>query len=108
MTKAMSIFGQVKRPFHWFGRQAYNTWFWARREESLRQLFDMCLDGCGRRGDYPSDKFKKLLRACGINVTEYGTGAYYELEFRGSPRRFNDWPQDGLVNVNIICDVRDF
>lgn len=104
----MRIFKQVKRPFRWVRRRAYNTWFWAMREASLRQLFDMCPDGYAHRGDYPSDKFKALLRACGIDVKPHATYGWCELVFRGKSRRFDEWPRGELVNVIIICNVREF
>ena len=105
----MSIAAQVKKPFQWVGRRAYNTWFWAsRKEEHLRQLFELCPNDHAQRGDYPSDRFKKLLRACGIQVEEHGTYDWCELHFQGSKCHFDEWPRGELVNVNIICDVRKF
>jgi hypothetical protein len=104
----MSIFGQVKRPFQWVGRKTYNTWFWARREASLRQLFDICPDGSGRKDDYPSDKFKDLLSACGMKVKHRGTYDGCDITFGKKSQYFSDWPRGELVNVIIICDVRDF
>lgn len=68
----------------------------------------MCPNGRGRKGDYPLEKFNKLLTACGIEVKNRGTYDGCDVFFGQKSQYFRDWPRGELVNVIIICDVREF
>ncbi|MDQ3816255.1 MAG: hypothetical protein M3362_01025 [Acidobacteriota bacterium] len=103
----MSILG---KGYKWVKKQGRNNWFWIRRHEAnLQELFDMCVEyGTPSNLDYSSDKFKRLLRACGVVAKPRGTYDGCDLYFQGRSQYLEDWPQGSRVNVTTVCDVKSF